>query len=363
MIRVKIYGAGSIGNHLAYACRQKNWDVSVVDRDTQALKRMKEEIYSSRYGAWDSEIKLFTLQDQPRRKFDAIFIGTPPDTHLAIAIDVLKQEAPRVLQIEKPLCSPTLEGLAEFMRETRHHSDTAIIVGFNHLLAENTELLNLFIHKRNLGSLVSIDAEIRSSWKNIFLAHPWLAGPEDTYLGYWKRGGGAGGEHCHALNLWQYFAHQCGRGKVTEVSGTFEYIHNEKIYYDRLCFLTLKTDSGMVGRVAQDVVAQQKSKVARLWFERGIAEWHNDATKTTDQIIFQAYGKGREEIVIKKKRIDEFFREVVHINRLLDGTEKIENSPVRLERGIDTMLVLAAGHKSYANRKVVAVDYSIYSLL
>ena len=27
MIKVKIYGAGSIGNHLAHACRSKGWDV------------------------------------------------------------------------------------------------------------------------------------------------------------------------------------------------------------------------------------------------------------------------------------------------------------------------------------------------
>ena len=35
MTKVKIYGAGSIGNHLAYACRSKGWDVTLCDIDTE----------------------------------------------------------------------------------------------------------------------------------------------------------------------------------------------------------------------------------------------------------------------------------------------------------------------------------------
>ena len=56
--RVKIYGAGSIGNHLSYACRNKGLDVTVCDIDESALSRMKNDIYPSRYGKWDNEIVL-----------------------------------------------------------------------------------------------------------------------------------------------------------------------------------------------------------------------------------------------------------------------------------------------------------------
>ena len=54
MIKVKIYGDGSIGNHLAYACRSKGWDVKespislekgldalICDKDPEVLKRGK----------------------------------------------------------------------------------------------------------------------------------------------------------------------------------------------------------------------------------------------------------------------------------------------------------------------------------
>ena len=42
-MKVKIIGAGSIGNHLAQASRRMGWDVLVVDVDPKALGRMKNE--------------------------------------------------------------------------------------------------------------------------------------------------------------------------------------------------------------------------------------------------------------------------------------------------------------------------------
>jgi len=52
-VKVKIFGAGSIGNHLANASRRLDWQVDVVDIDPAALKRMREEIYpATTMSAW-----------------------------------------------------------------------------------------------------------------------------------------------------------------------------------------------------------------------------------------------------------------------------------------------------------------------
>src|SRR3989338_4276473 len=114
-IKAKVFGAGSIGNHLTQACRRAGWEVCVVDNDANALNRMKEEIYPKRYGAWDDGIKLYKTGEDPKGGYDVILIGTPPDAHLKIGLHVLKEEAPKVLQMEKPLCSPTLEGLKKLL--------------------------------------------------------------------------------------------------------------------------------------------------------------------------------------------------------------------------------------------------------
>ena len=53
MRRIKIYGAGSIGNHLTHASRRMGWEVTVCDVSATALDRMRNQIYPSRYGIWD----------------------------------------------------------------------------------------------------------------------------------------------------------------------------------------------------------------------------------------------------------------------------------------------------------------------
>ena len=90
MFKVKIYGAGSIGNHYAYAFRKRSWHVKIFDNDKKALLRMKNDIYPSRYGKWDPKIELIKKDDNDY--YDLVVIGTPPDTHLKIANKVLTRQ-------------------------------------------------------------------------------------------------------------------------------------------------------------------------------------------------------------------------------------------------------------------------------
>lgn len=358
MIKVKIIGAGSIGNHHAHACRTMGWEITVVDNDPQALLRMKNEIYPKRYGAWDNAIKLSETSKAPRGGFDVIYIGTPPHVRMSVALDALK-ENPRVLQMEKPAAPPTLEGVRAFVKEMKKHPKTAVVVGFNHIVAHNTKKVHDLIKENSLGKLLSLEAGIRSHWGNILKAHPWLKGPQDTYLGYWKKGGGAGGEHSHGLNLWQHFAHALGWGRVAEVGALFDYVKDGKAEYDRQCLLNLRTEKGLIGRVVQDVLTDPKKKWVDLQFENGSIEWWNDVTRTTDEVVVTVRGKEQQKVVIEKTRTEEFLKEAEHINDLLSGKIKIKDSPIRFERGMETSIVLAVAHESHAKRKNIKVNYSV----
>src|SRR5262245_48382897 len=107
-MRVKIIGAGSIGNHLSHAARCLDWSVALIDSDPAALERTKAQIYPIRYGGWDRAIRLFTADVAPRGGYDLICIGTPPDNHMELALLAL-EEAPKAVLIEKPVCTPVLE--------------------------------------------------------------------------------------------------------------------------------------------------------------------------------------------------------------------------------------------------------------
>lgn len=352
--KIKIIGAGSIGNHLANASRILGWQVDLCDIDRCALERARNEIYPSRYGIWDSEIRLFESKDVPIGGYDVIFIGTPPNVHIPLAIQAL-EERPQALIIEKPVCGPNLMD-AQKLYERAKELNVAVFVGYDHVVGKASRQALTAAKNELLGSVTTLDVEFREHWGGIFNAHPWLSGPSDTYLGYSDLGGGASGEHSHAINLWQHFAHEIGCGRIIEVQATLDMVDDGKIRYDRICSLNLRSENGLIGRCLQDVVTQPSRKWARIQYERGYIEWHCGFEPGVDFVSAALPGNIKLEQRIGKTRPDDFIEELVHIEEMLNLKSK--DSPISIERGLDTMLVIAATHLSHNSGRRVRIDYS-----
>lgn len=347
MRKVKILGAGSIGNHLANASRRLGWDVVLCDRDPAALERTRNEIYPARYGAFDEAIALHEAGDAPRGGFDLVFVGTPPESHVPLALQAL-DEGPRAILVEKPLCAPDMEG-ADKLRELAARSGIEVFVGYNHAVGRAAR----FARERlgAIGPIETLDVEFREHWGGIFAAHPWLSGPEDSYLGHWRQGGGASGEHSHAIHLWLDLAHAAGAGGVRAVTATLDYVTRGAADYDRLCLLNLETERGLCGRVVQDVVTSPPRKWARVQAERGFLEVgigasdvarHGDAEGTVHEERFE------------KTRPDDFLEELRHIDDVLEG--RANNEPLSLARGLEAMQVVAAAHRSAREGRRVTIE-------
>jgi predicted dehydrogenase len=359
MTRVKIIGAGSIGNHLSHACRQQGYEVTLCDRDAEALRRAKEEIYPGRYGGWDEGIRLADADAVADEPFEAVIVGTPPESHVPIARAQLASAPPRVLFIEKPLCPPDLAGCEELSRAAEE-TGTFVGVGFNHTLTRNTAIASQWLREHSIGDIVTLRSMTREHWGGIFGAHPWLAGPADSYLGFTARGGGAIGEHCHAINIWQHFAHVLGQGRIREVSATLDWVEEGGARYDRIAQLHVRSESGLLGTIVQDVVTEPARKWLRVEGSSGFLEWEVNAEPGHDAVRVLETGEGKpgspEEILIAKTRPDDFRGEIEHIGALLDG--EVKDSPVSLERGLETMLVVAAALRSSEEGRMVTIDYS-----
>ncbi len=353
MYRVKIYGAGSVGNHLAHAARSLGWDVTVCDISDAALARMKNDIYPARYGEWDEAIRLFNNSAAPIGGFDMILIGTPPESHLPLAMQALR-ESPKAILIEKPLCPPSLDGAQEVC-ETARTSTTKIFVGYNHVVGKATQKVEELIKGGVIGEIKTLDVEFREHWGGIFAAHWWLGGPEDSYLGYSARGGGASGEHSHAANLWQHFAHVAGAGRVVEVNAMLTFVREGKATYDHLCFLDLKTESGLVGRVVQDVVTIPHRKRAKIQGTEGAIDWVYGYSPEGDAVLISRPGSPDEIFPIKRKRPEDFIQELKHLRDQLAGADSV--SGISLERGLDTMLVIAGARLSEREKCRVQIDF------
>ncbi len=342
-MNVLIFGAGSIGNHLANASRYLNWQVTVLDIDPKALTRMKNEIYPSRYGSWDDSIHLIENINAVKFKPDFIIIGTPPDSHLDLALKALDLD-PRGILIEKPLCTPSMDGLSEF-KNAINDSSTKAYVGYNHVLGKASQKIGELIKSNNFGNIVTIDVEFREHWGGIFAAHHWLSGPSDSYLGSFKNGGGATGEHSHAINFWQHLSELTNCGKVSRIDATMDFVKEGNCFYDRVSSINLITEKNLVGRVIQDVVTKPSKKWARLQFDAGFIEW-NCESNVKDSISYQDCNMNNiDRIDFHKNRPDDFIIELEHIEENI-SSEHSDSSPISLEKGCDTMAIISKAYKS-----------------
>lgn len=350
---VKIIGAGSIGNHLANASRQLGMSVVLCDVDPAALERTESEIYPARYGSWDPNITTSLVQNAPVGQFDLIIIGTPPDSHVELGLKAL-EEKPQGLLIEKPLSTPCLEGLFE-LQSRANSLGVRVFVGYDHAVSRSISMLEDVANISQYGDLVTLDVEFREHWHGIFSAHPWLDGPKDTYLGYWARGGGACGEHSHAINMWQHLADISGKGRIVTVSAELDYVNDGICEYDRLCLMQVETESGMKGRIVQDVVTFPVRKEAFLQYENGAVRWQCGGDPKGDVIMHGLFPDPLEKILVEKSRPDDFIIELSHIR---DSVNKEVKSPLSLERGLETMLVIAAAHLSGQENRKVSINYN-----
>jgi predicted dehydrogenase len=358
MHRVKILGAGSIGNHLAHACREHDWSVTLCDIDPAARARTREQIYPARYGAWDESIRLCAPEAVEDETFDIVIVGTPPDRHVDVALAELEPaaRAPKLLLIEKPLCPPDLEG-CDRLCDAASAADTRVLVGYNHRLTRNTQVAAEWLAERPLGRITTLRVLFREHWGGIFGAHPWLSGPADTYLGFTSRGGGALGEHSHGINIFQHFAKLAGQGRIAEVGAVIDTVRADGAEYDRIAQLSVRTESGMVGIIVQDVVTRPAQKWLRLEGEAGYLEWQVNADPHHDLARLVLHDRDGREARLPKTRPDDFRGEVAHLGELL--LDRAQASPIGLDEGLDTMRVIAAALASARGGRIVPVAYDL----
>jgi predicted dehydrogenase len=342
---IKIVGAGSIGNHLANASRTLDYNVDLVDKDPAALERTKNEIYPSRYGVWDLGIKLHTTEKEPKnKKYDFIFIGTPPDSHIKLALKAV-EELPCAVVIEKPLCGLDFEGL-DLLVGRASQLNVRLFMGYDHAVSKSFEYF-LGKMKNRKNSIKTFDISFREHWGGIFEAHPWLDGPHDSYLGYFSRGGGALAEHSHGLHMWVVLAHFLGFGNVSEVNADIQYFDDGKVNYDEMSFLNLKTSGGMIGRCVHDVVTSPTRKEILITTNNSVETLIFEKKK---DIVYSSNPKCNEEF--NKSRPDDFICEIEHLQKVIisGGVSALD-----IEFGVETMKIIAAAHKSSSEKKTISL--------
>ena len=299
---VKIYGAGSIGNHYANTYIRRGWNVAIYDTDKKALIRTKKIIYPSRYGKWNDKIELLSKDDN--KFYDLIVIGTPPSSHYKIAKKQVKKKLCSILHIEKPLTVPSEKIVKSFERLSAK-SNIKFICGYNHIFTKCVIEGKKILKRKTIGKINSVSSYNMVHWGVIFKAHPWLKGPHYSYLGFYKKGGGSLCEHSHGLNLLVHFINYLKLGNIKKIKSSIYFYKNKKVNYDYANFINFKTDKNIVSNLIQDVVTSPSIKKMHFQGEKGSMEIILDFKKNLDAIVLKI--KNTEKIIkFKKNRAQDF---------------------------------------------------------
>ena len=315
-MKARVFGAGSIGNHITHALKNINYEVEVVDIDKSALSRMKNEIYPSRYKTWDNSINL--ISKPTTDKVDLEVIGTPPDTHSKILLEGIKENRSKIWLVEKPFTFPDMDHINDLSKRLKDF-ENRIFVGYNHSVSPAfIKLLKELNVKKNVTKIYCNWLE---HWGGIFKAHPWLKGPEDSYLGFSKRGGGSLMEHSHGLHLLLLVINKLG----LKINNTNFCLNRDPLNnYDNYVNIVfdLKSNSGsLIASYTTDVFTKNISKKIVIETEDEILSVEFGASKGSCDLFKHITEKKESNKIFNKNRPDDFKYEIGLLNDNLNGSE------------------------------------------
>lgn len=316
MKNILIFGAGSIGNHMSYACRKMNLNVFITDIDPKALTRMKDLIYPKRYGSWDNKIKLISYNSlyKINKEFDLIIIGAPPESHFKIYKFCKKNLAYKKILTEKPIINFSNKQINSFKKIIKNDLS---FCGYNHSISNS---FNFFLKKISKETkLQKININWCESWRGILNAHFWLKNEFSSYLGDFKKGGGALQEHSHGLHLLIIIISKVLKSKLKNYNlqskSLFKKNKNKKydiftsiIGYDQKTQITYNTDLN----------TYPAKKNITIYANNKIYEWHCGLKKNYDIVKIKSLNKVISIKKFKKTRSSEFENEIKHILNIKD---------------------------------------------
>ena len=333
--KILIFGAGSIGNHMANACLKLGYQVYITDNSSKALNFMREKLFLKRYGYWDDKnIKQINFEDINNLKsifFDLIIIGTPPNSHYLLAELCNKTFKFKNMLIEKPICS-FKEDQNKFLKYYKHNSKR-IFCGYNHSISPGIKKI-LDISRENKRKLKFIEVKWKEGWTGILNAHYWLKDEFSSYLGDIKKGGGALQEHSHGLHLSIYFLERLisQNYKIIDSKSFFKMKKKKKYdFYNIINFESMKKNLSL----EIDLLEPNSLKQITITFDKMTIRWICNHKKNLDVVKIYK-NKKYKYYEFKKTRESEFVNEIKHIFSIKNLND-YKKSPINILMGIKTI--------------------------
>ncbi len=336
MKKILIFGAGSIGNHMSYACSKLNHKVFVTDISKNALLRMKNLVYPKRYGNWNKNISLINYEDVFSLKinFDLVILGTPPITHYNLFIKCKRKLSFKKILIEKPLSTYHDKKIYSLKKDLNKY---LIFCGYNHSVNPS---LSYFFKLLNKDKKIINKVEIKwkEGWSGILGAHPWMKSEFDSYLGNFMHGGGAIHEHSHGIHALICILKILNLSIPTKIKKILSFNSKKKIIYDKLAIFYFEI-SKIFFSYETDLITYPAEKSIKIITKNDNLFWVCNYKKNYDAVIFQ---KGDKKFMkmFKKSRSSEFENEIKHIF-LINNKKKFEASNINLFNSLNTLKIIS----------------------
>jgi predicted dehydrogenase len=315
MLKIKIIGAGSAGNHMAFAFKKYNAKITMQDNNLNSLKRSKNKIYLPRYKIWDTNINLI-IKDSNKVKYDCIIISSPPDTHLEVLEKNINQSD--IFLIEKPICEPNKYTIKKFRNIISFNKYKIFLCGYNHRLFPSTKKFREIL-QNNKNNFNYLSVNFKENTAGFLKAHSWYKNLSESYLSKQIKGGGSLCEHSHALNLAQYFI-----GDNSKFQFKIKFIKNfkdKKSFYDSNANIFYKFKNKII-EVNQNFETYPTEKSIVADGKKFFLKLNYNYEKSNDNIIYINKNNNVKKILsFKKNRSDDFGYEADFLYKIIKSKD------------------------------------------
>lgn len=312
MKKILIFGAGSIGNHMTYACTKLGYKVFVTDISNEALLRMKNYLYPLRYKKWNNKIHLVNYSEIQKLNyfFDLVIIGTPPNTHYNLFKFISKNFKFDKILIEKPIAN-YLEN--KIYRLKNNLDKYKIFCGYNHSVNPSLSYFLKQIEK-NKKNIKYILVNWKEGWNGILNAHPWLKNEFSSYLGNFKIGGGATQEHSHGIQALICILNLLKINDFKIQKKVVFFKRNKNIKYDFYSSFLSYFDNIFI-KYETDLITFPAEKKIIIKSDKNTFSWTCNYKKNLDAVEI-SNSRSKKIKLFKKTRSSEFENEIKHIMKI-----------------------------------------------
>jgi predicted dehydrogenase len=327
---ILIIGSGSVGKRHARNLSALGCRISCMDPRSDRRDEMRSEVALA--GSFASEREAFAAG-----RYDGVVIGSPPNVHVAQAVQALLTECPVLL--EKPIC-PNLSG-ARKLKDAAERSKVPLLMGYTWRWWPPLADVRRLLKEQAIGAVHHVQFHMSAHLADW---HPWER-YQEFFMAQREQGGGALLDESHWIDLMLWLF-----GMPKEVSGRIDKISTLEIDSDDNVDLIFAYENGPRVTMHLDLYGRPHEKFIRLVGAGGTLFWSADPNQLS---IGCSARPDWDKITYTCERNDMFVAVAREFLATLDGAPV---TTCTLDDGVRVLEVVEAARAASRERRTVAIE-------